>query len=123
MAIKRIQNAYFVAADMDATVAFYRAIGLALKFQDGARWAQFDVAGANFSLASAQEAPPDTTGGVVVFEVDDIEATAAQVTAAGGTILARRDMGAHGRALTFRDPAGNVLQLFQRPPARTDGVS
>jgi hypothetical protein len=25
-----------------------------------------------------------------------------------------RDMGAHGRSLTFRDPDGNLVQLFQR---------
>jgi predicted enzyme related to lactoylglutathione lyase len=114
MTIKRIQNVYLVAADMAATAAFYRDLGLDLKFQDGARWTQFVVGGSNFSLASPDEAATGTAGGVVVFEVDDIDATADQITAGGGVILGRRDMGAHGRTLSFRDPAGNVLQLFQR---------
>lgn len=31
------------------------------------------------------------------------------------TVLARRDMGAHGLTLTARGPAGTVFQLFCRP--------
>ncbi|HEX2216441.1 MAG TPA: VOC family protein [Xanthobacteraceae bacterium] len=115
MPVTRIQNAYYVARNMNATVAFYHdALGLKLKFQDGERWAQFDAGGGNFSLASADEAPLDAGGGVVVFEVTEIETMADRIAAAGGEVLGRRDMGGHGRTLTFRDPAGNVLQLFER---------
>ena len=32
-------------------------------------------------------------------------------------IVDRRDMGGHGRTLTFVDSEGNVAQLFQRAPA------
>lgn len=117
MPVTRIQNAYYVATAMDDMVAFYRdALGLKLKFQDAERWAQFDVNGANFSLSSPGEAPDVTAGGVVVFEVTDLDATGEAITTAGAEILGRRDMGSHGRALTFRDPAGNVVQLFERAP-------
>ena len=115
MPVTRIQNAYYVARNMSETVAFYRdALGLKPKFQDGERWAQFDAGGANFSLSSTDEAPMDAAGGVVVFEVTELEAMADRITAAGGEVLGRRDMGSHGRTLTFRDPGGNVLQLFER---------
>jgi predicted enzyme related to lactoylglutathione lyase len=113
--VKRMQNTYYVVRDMGAAAAFYRdALGLKLKFQDGARWAQFDAGGQNFSLSSPEEAPVDAAGGVVVFEVDDLEAAADRIAAAGGEVLGRRDMGSHGRTLTFRDPAGNLAQLFAR---------
>lgn len=115
MTIKRIQNSYYVARNMNETAAFYRdALGLTLKFQDGERWAQFDAGGANFSLSSADEAPMDAAGGVVVFEVTGLEAVADKITASGGEVLGRRDMGSHGRTLTFRDPSGNLVQLFER---------
>ena len=105
---------------MDAAVAFYRdALGLKLKFQDGERWAQFDAGGGNFSLSSTEEAATGAAGGVVVFEVTELEAMARQIAAAGGEVLGRRDMGTHGRTLTFRDPAGNVLQLFERAAKAT----
>lgn len=115
MPISRIQNAYYVAQSMDDAVAFYRdALGLKLKFQDGERWAQFDAGGSNFSLSSLGEAPESAAGATVVFEVTDMDAMAASIAAAGGTVLGRRDMGSHGRTLTFRDPAGNLVQLFER---------
>jgi len=113
--VTRIQNAYYVADGMDEAAAFYRdVLGLKLKFQDGARWAQFDAGGTNFSLGSAAEAPEQAAGGVVVFEVTEMDALAQAIASGGGAVLGRRDMGSHGRTLTFRDPAGNVLQLFER---------
>ncbi len=115
MTVKKLQNAYLVTRAMDRAVAFYReALGLALKFQDGARWAQFDAGGTNVSLSAPEEAADGACGAVLVFEVDDLEAAAARVAAHGGTLGARRDMGTHGRTLTVRDPDGNVIQLFQR---------
>jgi predicted enzyme related to lactoylglutathione lyase len=115
MAVKKLQNAYYVARDMDQAVAFYRdALGLPLKFQDGPRWAQFDAGGVNFSLSSPDEAAPNAHGAVVIFEVDDLDAMAARLASAGVAAGDIRDMGAHGRSLTFTDPEGNVVQLFQR---------
>lgn len=113
--IKRIQNAYYVVNNVSETATFYRdVLGLKLMFQDGERWAQFDAGGGNFSLGAPEEAAPGAAGAVVVFEVTDLEQAAGRIAAAGGEILARRDMGAHGRTLAFRDPAGNVVQLFAR---------
>jgi predicted enzyme related to lactoylglutathione lyase len=115
MAVKKLQNAYYVTSDMDRAVAFYRdALGLKLSFQDGAKWAQLKAGDVNFSLASPEEAAAGATGAVVIFEVDDIDAAATALEAGGGTVLSRRDMGDHGRALTFHDPDGNLVQLFQR---------
>jgi len=113
--IKRIQNAYYVVADMERAVRFYRdALGLKLKFQDGAKWAQFDGVNANFSLSSPEESAGDGHGAIIVFEVEDIDAAARRIEEGGGAIISRRDMGAHGCTLAFRDPAGNTVQLFAR---------
>jgi len=49
-----------------------------------------------------------------VFEVDDIDAMTPSLKAAGGQVLDTRDMGDHGRTLSFRDPDGNLVQLYQR---------
>jgi predicted enzyme related to lactoylglutathione lyase len=115
VAVKKLQNAYYVTQDMDRAVAFYRdVLGLKLSFQDGAKWAQMKAGDVNFSLASPEEAAEGAAGAVVIFEVDDLDASKAALEAGGGTVLDTRDMGSHGRALTFRDPDGNLVQLFQR---------
>jgi predicted enzyme related to lactoylglutathione lyase len=115
MAVKKLQNAYYVTQDMDRAVAFYRdALGLAIKFQDGAKWAQFDAGGVNFSISSPEESAGGAAGAVIIFEVDDIDASRTALEGAGAAVLDARDMGAHGRSLTFKDPDGNLVQLFQR---------
>lgn len=111
----KLQNVYYVTRDMERAVAFYRdALGLRMKFQDGTNWAQFDAGGVNFSLSAPEEAAAGATGAVVIFEVDDLESARDRLTAVGAPVLAFRDMGTHGRVLTFRDPDGNLVQLFQR---------
>ncbi len=115
MAVNKLQNAYYVTRDMNRAVAFYQqALGLTMKFQDGEQWAQFDAGGVNFSLSSPEEGGAANGGAVVIFEVDDMADVAERLARAGAEIVAQRDMGGHGKSLSFRDPDGNVVQLFQR---------
>jgi predicted enzyme related to lactoylglutathione lyase len=54
-----------------------------------------------------------------VFQVSDAEALAASLVARGASILARRDMGAHGRLIAIREPTGNIFQLFEKTVSST----
>lgn len=115
--IKRLQNVYVTATDVERAVRFYRdALGLPLKFRDGQRWAQFDLSNASFAVSAPGEgAATAGAGAVVVLEVESLEGALAALRSRGvaveGEIV---DMGAHGRYVTLRDPTGNPLQLFQR---------
>lgn len=111
----KLQNVYCVVADMDRADRFYRTVFEAEpKFRDGDRWTQFSAGGAAVSLSSREEAAAGVSGFAAVFEVDDLDAAAARIEAAGGTLLDRRDMGGHGQTQGFVDTEGNVAQLFQR---------
>lgn len=100
---------------MDRAVALYRdSLGFALTFQDGGKWPQMKAGDVNFSLSSPDEGAAGATGAVVIFEVDDIAASRDQISAGGAEIGDERDMGDQGKALTFRDPDGNIVQLFER---------
>jgi uncharacterized protein len=56
-------------------------------------------------------------GPVVVVDVDDIEATLAQVAAKGGAVVAQKmAVASMGWTAYFRDPEGNVVGLWQTAP-------
>lgn len=115
MAVTRLQNLHVVAQDVPALAAFWQeALGLTLRFADGERWVQLQAGEDAFAVASVEEGAPGQRGAVPVFEVDDLASHAAAIEAHGGSLLEERDMGDHGRVLTFRDPQGNVAQLFLR---------
>jgi len=115
MTVQKLQNAYYVTSDMARAVGFYRdALGLDLVFQDGDKWTQFKAGGVNFAMAAYDEASDGAVGATIVFEVDDIDAMTPSLKGAGAQILDTRDMGDHGRTLSFRDPDGNLVQLYQR---------
>lgn len=116
--IDRVHGVYTVIRDMDAAERFYAAaLGIAPRFRDGARWCQFRLGEVNFALGSPEEAAPGAAGSIAVFETTELDAAAARVTVAGGAVLSRRDMGAHGIVLTCADPEQNLFQLFSRSPA------
>ncbi len=115
MSIRKLQNVVVAASDIAASRHFYETLlGLVPKFVDGERWVQYDAGGSNFAVGSRQEYPEGAAGAVAVFEVGDLDARARSLAEAGMRIVGTRDMGSHGRTLTVVDPAGNVLQLFQR---------
>jgi predicted enzyme related to lactoylglutathione lyase len=116
MPVEKVKYTYLVVEDMDAAVAFYRdGLGLKLKFQDEQRWSEFDAGnGTTIALSSLDESGLGVKGPVVVFQVSDAEALAASLAARGADILARRDMGGHGRLIAVREPSGNIFQLFEK---------
>lgn len=114
----RLQNVFFVAADVEATAGFYRAVlGLEHRFDDPGRWVQLRAGGVNVAVAAPEEAPPGAGGTVAVFEVDDLDDALALARRHGAVVGEVRDMAGHGRTAPVRDPAGNLFQLFQRSPA------
>jgi predicted enzyme related to lactoylglutathione lyase len=122
--VRRLRNVHVAATDLTETVRFYRdVLGLRLKFQDGGRWAQFDLDGAAFAVSGEGESVVDPgTGAVVVFEVEDLESAKGWMRSRGVALQGEVvDMGAHGRYVTVLDPSGNPVQLFEQ--GRSNGGS
>lgn len=104
---------YVVSRDMDRLRDFYvEALGVPVRFQDGDRWCQLDAGKVDLALSSTQEALPCPGGTVNVFQVDSLEAACGRVLEAGGRVLHKRAMGAHGTVVTCTDVEGNHFQLF-----------
>ena len=98
--------------DLAASSAFFtRAFGLALQ-PYGPSYAATEGAAVDLGL---QADPAERTAAPLpVIEVDDIEAAAAAVTAAGGTITKPIFAFPGGRRFHFREPSGNELAAYQK---------
>ncbi|MBU6435050.1 MAG: VOC family protein [Nitrospirae bacterium] len=101
-------------ADLAASVAFYRALGLRQIVSSPPDYARFEcpVGGSTFSLHRTSEFPRD--GGVVVyFELEDLDATVSELKSAGFQFESEpRNQPWLWREAYLRDPAGNRICLF-----------
>ena len=80
---------------------------------DGEYYVGFDTAGQHIGLLPGG-GPQGITSPVAYWEVADIEAKLAELTAAGATVQEpAHDVGGGRLVATFTDPDGNVLGLLQ----------
>ena len=99
--------------DYDASVAFYRCLGLRQIVDSPPRYARFESSsGTTLSIHSTEHGRP-SDGIVLYFEVDDVDATVAELRRSG---IAVDDEPADQRWLWreayLRDPFGNRLCIF-----------
>ncbi len=121
----RLNQVTVSARDLDASVAFYRALGLKLivRSEHYARFACPDAAGgapSTFSLHRDDEAA-GVSQTVVYFEEDDLDAVVARLTAAG-LVFERGavDQPWLWREAYLRDPTGNLVCLYRAGAMRLD---
>jgi predicted enzyme related to lactoylglutathione lyase len=82
---------------------------------DESYYVGFEAGGQHIGLVPSG-GPQTMTSPVAYWEVADIEAKLAEVTAAGATLKeAPRDVGGGRLVATVTDPDGNVLGLLQDP--------
>jgi uncharacterized protein len=103
------------ATDVAASAGFYeRALGWAIR-QRGDGSTAFDDSTAVVSGEWVPDRQPAGDAGILVHvRVDDVEAGLEKIVAAGGEVVVPPTQQGEGIAYaTFRDPAGNVLGIFQ----------
>jgi predicted enzyme related to lactoylglutathione lyase len=100
-------------SDLAAAKAMYSAL-LGMQPQaDSKYYVGFEAEGQQIGLVPGG-GPQGETSPVAYWQVSDIEAKLAEVTAAGGTRREEpHDVGGGRLVATFTDPDGNVLGLFQ----------
>ena len=104
------------AADAEVSAEFYRAVfGWNVRTRgDGTR--AFDDTVGGVSGAWLTGRPPSPTPGLLIYIwCDSVAATMEKVVRHGGEIVQPIGTDAHEITARFRDPAGNVLGLYQEP--------
>jgi predicted enzyme related to lactoylglutathione lyase len=113
--LKRVHSAFYWTKDMDEAVAFYRdVLGLDLTARFGEDWSEFDVGGSRVALHGSRGMAPPNEGATVVFEVDDLDATMRALQGRGVRFEGEvTEVPESGRFVSLRDPAGNLVQMFE----------
>ena len=114
--------------DLDAALAFYAALGMALDHtkelaKGRATLAFITPPEGNFAIELVYNWGKDDAYdggqrfGHFAFEVDDIEALVPALAAAGGTLTREPYLleGAGPKIAFFADPDGNAVELIERP--------
>ena len=125
-AMSRVGYVILFVADLERSVAFYRdVLGLPFKLE-GDGYVEFATQGAKFGLYDRNRlgeltgqgtAQPAEPGGEVVFLVEDVDAEAERLRAAGATILSGPvDRPWGHRTLHVEDPDGFVVELAEEIP-------
>jgi uncharacterized protein len=102
------------ALDIAVSSAFYRdAFGWTLRSDDGGGVAFDDGVGQVSGMWTLDGAPMTEAGIVVSIMVDDTAAACARVIECGGEIVTPADPDAAEKIARFRDPAGNLMSIYQ----------
>lgn len=116
---KKVDDVFFNVDDMDKAVAFYRdQLGLAVKYES-ADWVELD--GGNVTIAlrrfgSGPEGRPELgvgEGATLVFEVDDLDATWAELEKKGVELVGQVFEYGSVKLAAFKDLNGNILQIYE----------
>jgi predicted enzyme related to lactoylglutathione lyase len=86
--VKEVAFIYHAVADIPRARAFYEKllglkIGMEMEFSPGTWWIEYDISGVCLAISNAM---PEAPGGNLALEVEDLEATLADVKAAGVTV-------------------------------------
>ena len=104
------------ATDIERSASFYKSVfGWNVRTRGDGHLAFDDGAGTVSGTWVKGRAPAGDPGFVIYIMVDDVRTAIDAVTAHGGEIV--QPIGADAPEITarFRDPAGNVLGLYQEP--------
>lgn len=107
------------AVDIPQSVAFYEAVFGWQTRRRGNGSIAFDDGVGEVSGTWVTGRPPQSTIGLMVYiMVDSVAATIDSIVAQGGEIVQPMGVDAPEITARFRDPAGNVLGLYQQPESR-----
>ncbi|MGR6915278.1 VOC family protein [[Actinomadura] parvosata] len=108
-----IKTVLHPVSDLDAAKAVYTALLGFPPQTDEPYYVGFEAEGQHIGLVPGGAAQ-GMTGPVAYWQVADIEAKLAEVTAAGATVKDKpREVGGGRVVATFTDPDGNVLGVLQ----------
>jgi catechol 2,3-dioxygenase-like lactoylglutathione lyase family enzyme len=119
MPITEIAFTCYPVTDMARSRAFYEGIlglkpGNVTDLPDGPQWVEYEIGSGAFALGRADGWTPSTEGGNVAFEVEDFDATIAELRAAGVQFRVEPFPTPVCRMAMIIDPDGTTVCIHKR---------
>ncbi len=116
--IRKVAFTLYPVKDMAQARAFYEgALGLTSSAGERSPWVEYDLPGGGcfaINTVMPNHEPSASAGGVIAFEVDDIQALTASLRVQGVRLGATEMIkGPHCRMMPVFDPDGNSMILHQ----------
>ncbi len=103
-------------SDLEKSVEFYKMMGLKLNFHVKEKWAEFDLGGIKFGLCPTEQEYDNIRTGIVIETEEDLLKFHEKMSKKGVNFVNEPEIAAHGVMVGFKDPCGNVLDLYQATP-------
>ncbi len=118
--IRKIYAVWIYVKSIEESRRFYeKVVGLKLKFQEG-NWVEFDLGETSFGLLErnkSEKVEPQKTR--IMLQTNDIEAMEKRFKENGVKTIGEVKNESYGKLLTFEDPNGHWLELFEPILERT----
>jgi catechol 2,3-dioxygenase-like lactoylglutathione lyase family enzyme len=115
-AVKKVGMIILMEKDLAKAVEFYKSLGLKLKFHLKDRWAEFELDNVKIGLCPTDEDFGLIRSGIVL-EVEDLRAFF-EANKGSMEFFGEPHEAVHGIMISFKDPSGNVLDLYQPTPEK-----
>jgi len=113
--VKKIYAVWVYAKDLDESRKFYEnVLGLKFKFQQEG-WIEFDLGETSFAILQrlAEQGPLKPQKTRVMFQVDDMQAMKNILIDNHVKVMGDIRNEVYGKLLTFEDPNGHWLELYE----------
>lgn len=122
--ITEIAFTAFRVTDLARARAFYEGVlGLTATTEYGGVWIEYEIGAGTFVIQTVTEDAPSGHRGAVAFEVDDLDATVATLTAANTPVMMATNESPICRYTIVTDPDGNPVMIHQRKVAPAADVA
>ena len=116
--IDKIAYIWYPTTNMDRAVIFYQdLLGFKLLFK-GEEWSEFDIAGQRLALCRVDTIRSGQTSPGVSFMAKPIEQAIETLSRKGVSFVEELKVYPYGKLVRFQDPDGNILGLYEPPPAK-----
>lgn len=103
-------------SDLKKSVEFYQKLDMKQNFYLEGKWAEFDLGCVKLGLCPTDHPQDNVRTGIVLEVMQDLQALYKRLKDDGVHFFSEPVTAPHGIMVAFKDPGGNVLDLYQATP-------